>query len=157
MNKDRAPAISLILSNQQRELAVPMRWLRGVAKAALPLALKQARSTESTLGSLRNLEITVVDDACISRVHGEFLGDSSTTDVITFEHGEILINAPCARREAEGRSHGAIEELALYLVHGMMHLGGWDDPDPAQAAAMAKAQDEVWRQALSRSGPPPQH
>lgn len=155
MTRPVTPPFRLELSNQQTEVKVPMRWLKRFAAVALPLARSQALSPNCPLLELTSLEVTLVDDATIARIHGQFLDDPTPTDVITFDHGEVLISAPCAHRQAAAMEHGCTAEIALYLVHAMMHLGGWDDHSAEDAAAMAQAQEEVWRQALAQGAPVP--
>ena len=112
-------------------------------------AFAAAKSPEAPLVSLPEIEITIVDDADIARVHGDFLDDPTPTDVITFHHGEILISAETALRQ--GREHGQSldHEAALYLVHGLLHLAGWDDHEETEAREMARLQEGILRDVLS--------
>lgn len=78
-----------------------------------------------------------VDDEFLCALHERFLGDPSPTDVITFDLGasdaeagvacEIYVSVDCARRVARRRGEPIERELALYLVHGALHLCGFDD------------------------------
>ena len=97
------PLPKLRIYNRQKVHALSLPWLRRVGKAALPACLAAAKSPEAPLVSLPEIEITIVDDADIARVHGDFLDDPTPTDVITFHHGEILISAETALRQ--GREH----------------------------------------------------
>lgn len=100
------------------------------------------------LGSLLEVEATFISDAAIGKVHAKFLGNPASTDVITFAHGEILISAETAALEAGLRGEPLGRELVRYLVHGLLHLNGHEDKDPADAAAMWTAQEttvsELW-------------
>ncbi len=138
----------LRIYNRQKVHPIPLPWLRKVGKAALPGCLAAIRSPEAPLPSLGEIEVTIVDDADIARVHGDFLDDPTPTDVITFHHGEILISADTAERQ--GREHGQTvdHEVALYLVHGLMHLAGWDDHEQEEAREMAKRQESILQAAL---------
>ena len=95
------------------------------------------------IAGLDVLEITLLDDDEMSRLHGEFLGDASPTDVITFEHGELLIGVEVAARQAVEFGSEADREVALYGVHGMLHLSGFDDRSSRDAKEMAVRQEEV--------------
>ncbi|MBE2285839.1 MAG: rRNA maturation RNase YbeY [Prosthecobacter sp.] len=143
------PLPKLRIYNRQKEHSISLPWLRRIGKKAHPACLAAAKSPESPLGSLPEIEITIVDDADIARVHGDFLDDPTPTDVITFHHGEILISADTAERQ--GREHGQPfdHEIALYLVHGLLHLAGWDDHELAEAREMAKRQEAILREALA--------
>jgi len=126
-----------------------LRWLKKLAIAALPHCQAKAKHADAPLLHLEDIEITFVSDADIARVHAEFLDDPTPTDVITFHHGEILISADTAATVAPEHGQSLDEELALYLVHGLLHLGGWEDEMPDDAAAMAQAQQSILKQCLS--------
>ncbi len=137
------------LFNRQKAHALPLPWLRRIMKHALPLCLAAAKpGDECVLPALPEIEATLIDDAEIARVHGEFLEDPTPTDVITFHHGEILVSVETAARQ--GPDHGADfeHEVALYLIHGLLHLAGWHDHDPAEAAQMAETQQRILQQCL---------
>lgn len=89
------------------------------------------------------LEVSLVDDDEMAEVHREFLGDATPTDVITFEHGEILIGVETAIRQAEEFRTSPDREVALYGIHGMLHLAGFDDREVGEAEVMARRQDEL--------------
>jgi probable rRNA maturation factor len=141
------PLPKLRIYNRQKAHPLPLPRLRRIGKAALPACLAAVRSPDAPLISLPEIEITIVNDADIARVHGDFLDDPTPTDVITFHHGEILISADTALRQ--GREHGQSldHETALYLVHGLLHLAGWDDHEEGEARAMAQLQEGILRDA----------
>jgi len=91
--------------------------------------------------------IALLDEPEHSRLHAEFCGDPSPTDVITFPGdasahwaGDICLSLPCAQREAARRGRPPAAELALYLVHGWLHLAGFDDHAAADRRAMRAAE-----------------
>ncbi len=71
-----------------------------MACAALPLCLAAAGSGDKVLAGLDEVEINLVDDEVISRVHRDFMGLDGATDVITFHHGEVVISLDTAARQA---------------------------------------------------------
>jgi probable rRNA maturation factor len=88
--------------------------------------------------------IVLIDDDEIARVHREFMGDPTPTDVITFpygSHGEILISPETAARQAVEHGSSYERELALYVVHGMLHLCGYEDASDAGQEEMAALQE----------------
>ncbi len=101
------------------------------------------------IAELEVIEITLLDDDEMARLHGEFLNDATTTDVITFEHGELLIGVEVAARQAEEFGSQMDREIALYGIHGMLHLSGFDDRSSADAKEMARRQEEVLRECFS--------
>ena len=97
------------------------------------------------------LEVVFVDDERLASMHGEWLGDDSPTDVITFDLGndtdgpvgELYVSEPCARRVAAEQGIDPARELALYVVHGALHLCGFDDHADDDRARMRAAEREV--------------
>ena len=71
--------------------------------------------------------------------------------VITFEHGEVVMSAPTAALYAAEHGHRVEEELALYTVHGLLHLNGFEDATSRAAARMQKVQTRVWKQCLKQT------
>jgi len=108
-----------------RELARAVLDGEGVAAAAVSLAF--------------------VDNPTIHRLNKQFLNHDEPTDVLTFPlsgagaktlEGEIVIGAEVARAQAAERGHDEQAELALYAIHGLLHLCGFDDTTTKAARAM---------------------
>ena len=98
------------------------------------------------------LSVVFLGDAALARLHRRWLSDGSRTDVITFDlsdahsqAGELYVSATCARRVARERGVEPRRELALYLVHGALHLCGFDDHAPRARARMRRAETTVLR------------
>lgn len=126
----------------RRPPAATARW-KATAIQAVPKCLAAARETESPLSLLEEVEFILVSDRTITRVHGEFLSDPTPTDVITFHHGEILISLDTAEKQAAEHSESFEREVARYMVHGLLHLAGWSDYEPAERAEMHRIQEEI--------------
>jgi rRNA maturation RNase YbeY len=101
------------------------------------------------ISGMKTIEVTLLDDEEMARLHGEFLADATPTDVITFDHGELLIGVETAGRQAVEFQTSADREIALYGIHGMLHLAGFDDHDPVQAQAMAMRQEELFSEVFA--------
>ncbi len=93
------------------------------------------------------LSVVFLTDAALARLHADFMGDPSPTDVITFEGdafaglaGEICVSVDMAARVARERRSDFPTELTLYLVHGWLHLAGYDDLQPAKKRRMRAAE-----------------
>lgn len=92
-----------------------------------------------------------VGDPRMAQLNKKHLGHPGSTDVLTFDlsdggaeiEGEIVISLDTARREAKRRGHSASAEAALYAVHGVLHLLGYDDHEPRRAARMHRMEDEI--------------
>ncbi|HEY0968575.1 MAG TPA: rRNA maturation RNase YbeY [Opitutaceae bacterium] len=93
------------------------------------------------------LSLAFLTDAALAELHGSFLDDPTTTDVITFEAqpgmgaaGEICVSADTARSFAKAKKLDFSRELTLYVVHGWLHLAGYDDLQPAKKRLMRAAE-----------------
>lgn len=93
------------------------------------------------------LSLVFLTDRALAALHGDFLDDPSTTDVITFEGdaahgigGEICVSADTAAAYAAEHGREFAEELTLYVVHGWLHLAGHDDLVPARKRIMRRAE-----------------
>jgi probable rRNA maturation factor len=93
------------------------------------------------------LSIAFVDNDEIVRIHTEFLSDPAPTDVITFPGdesedfaGEICVSADYAAEQAPKFGTSYDEELTLYLIHGWLHLAGYDDIDEGDRKQMRLAE-----------------
>ena len=137
--------MELSLANKQRAVRVELSWLRVVSAAALEACVLHSGDGRFALRELAEVEVAVVSDAVIARVHLEFMGIAGATDVITFDHGELVISAQTAASRAKEHGHSVEEELALYVVHGLLHLNGYDDTTPVARRAMHAVQNRVWR------------
>lgn len=138
----------LSIHDHQGVVVLDLPRMAGAVRAALEKVIRENSGRPAALAGLDEVEISLVDDAAIGRVHGEFLGDPEPTDVITFDHGEILISAETGKRRAEEFGHSPERECVLYAVHGMLHLQGFDDHEAGDAARMKEVQErilgEVW-------------
>jgi len=98
---------------------------------------------DAPLGGLEQIEVALVDDETIARVHGEFMDDPTPTDVITFDHGEIVISVETGARQAAEHGEPLKRELLRYLVHGLLHLAGHEDGEEEARAKMIAEQESV--------------
>jgi probable rRNA maturation factor len=112
------------------------------------LALHQRKGTELT--RLREIFIWFISDRRMAHLHRQFLNQTGPTDVLTFEHGEIFISTETARRNASVFGNSLARELRLCIVHGLLHLHGFDDLTKAGARKMEKAQQRILRQLANR-------
>lgn len=128
-----------------------------LAHEDVSLAIDQCRQMVHTLDQHPDfdcpkgvLSLAIVTDEEIARIHQEFLQDPSPTDVITFPGdpeedyaGEILVSADTAKTYASKHNLDFSRELTLYLVHGYLHLCGWDDRKSEDRTKMKEAEQKA--------------
>lgn len=111
-------------------------------------ALALALDDSCSLATADELEVNFVDDEVIADLHLRFMDIPGATDVITFEHGEIHISVETAARQAEQYGNGFERELMLYIIHGLLHLAGYEDAIEVEQLRMNRLQEgilaEVW-------------
>jgi probable rRNA maturation factor len=82
------------------------------------------------------VSLAFVDNATIQQLNQRYLQHDEPTDVLSFPlsepnarrlAGELVIGAEVARAQAEARGHDVQAELSLYVIHGLLHLCGYDD------------------------------
>ena len=139
--------IRLEISNRQRGVSFDRPFIARMVQAAYPLCLAACHADTVPLAKLTVIEATILSDRTIARVHREFFDDPSPTDVITFQHGEIVLGAGVIFDNAKRFDRSANEEAALCVIHGLLHLAGWDDLTAADAKKMAARQEQIFKQA----------
>ncbi len=141
--------MKIVVGNRQKKVKFDLPWLKRLARLALAECLKNPAHEKTVLPRLPGVEVTVISDADIADVHERFMQIAGPTDVITFDHGEILISAETACRNAARYGKSPVEELALYLIHGLLHLNGFADKHPADAAKMRSVQTRILKHCLT--------
>jgi probable rRNA maturation factor len=126
--------LAIDLVNQQGHVKINRRRLTAAVRAVLREAgVRDAR-----------VSVAVVDDPAIHALNRRFLGHDYPTDVLSFPlersdgrlEGEIVVSAETAVAQAARFGWPAAHELLLYVVHGALHLVGYEDATPRQRTAM---------------------
>ena len=135
------PQISV--RNLQRRISLNAASLEKFAAKALRCCLKRHKQKETELTRLQNVFVWLISDRRMSRLHRQFLGQTGPTDVLTFQHGEIFISVATANRHARAFGNSLTRELQLYIVHGLLHLNGFDDRTQPGARRMERMQAKI--------------
>ena len=99
-----------------------------------------------------SVAVVLVDDAEIQRLHREFMAIDEPTDILTFPYdpefsgaigGDLVISVDTAREQGADHNNTVAQELEFLVVHGVLHLLGWDDTDPGDRAKMLARQTEI--------------
>lgn len=130
------------VSNRSKQLGPPESGSRKLVRALL-------EADAFPIGG-GDLSLVFVDDPEMADIHEIFMGDPSATDVITFpadpemeSAGEIIVSVDHARKRASELGTGFSRELALYLVHGWLHLAGYDDHSEKDRTRMREAEKKA--------------
>jgi probable rRNA maturation factor len=138
---EQAP-IAVEVSDTQRHLRVDHQALGRLVRAAM-----EAEGVEGA-----SISVAVVDDATIREINRRHLGHDWPTDVISFRlsedddpdlHGELVVSAEMAATTARASGADPWHELALYVVHGLLHLCGYDDATDEDRMAIRRREGEI--------------
>lgn len=141
--------ITLEFHDHQHAHQIDLFQLECSTKSALPFILSAPGPDQSHLLPGTNVEVSLVDDATIASIHAEFMSDPTPTDVITFQHGEILISTETGFRQARDHQQPLHSEILLYVIHGLLHLHGHEDASHDGAAVMKRIQEQIRDQILN--------
>lgn len=131
----------------EKRCGVSVRWVKRIVDAAL--RAEKSRSDVSVL---------VTDDKRIRKVNRAFLKHDYATDVLSFPAGEpgtqkhflgdVVVSADTAGKIAREMGLPFRQELARYLVHGTLHLLGYDDQNEKDRAVMHARQEALLKKIL---------
>jgi probable rRNA maturation factor len=109
---------------------------------SLALFLREAQVAAKLRG---HVTVLLTTDAAIRKLNRRFRGKDKPTDVLSFPTaeplaeemaGDLAISVPTARRQAAGRGHSLAIEIKVLILHGLLHLAGFDHE--ADAGQMAR-------------------
>lgn len=134
---------------RRRDLPVPDRRL---------LRRRARRILESLESGTCELSIALLDDPEMAELNESYRGRSGATDVLSFSlregahaaHrgqllGDVAIGVRYAARRAARRRRSLDDEVARLLVHGVLHLLGYDHEREVEAREMRRAERRLWR------------
>lgn len=135
--------MKIYFKNMQQSLAPEWRSVKRLAR----FVLSQLDITGVEVG------IMFVDNKRISRLNRQYFKQDCSTDVIAFPMdggpaakgaplllGDIVVSAEKALEYAQEHRIGPYQELSLYVIHGLLHLAGYDDIDICERKKMVAKQ-----------------
>lgn len=141
----RSRTIVVAVEDRQSLLRVSRRWVGKIVRGTL--AAQRVDAAE--------ISVILLTDRSMARLNTRWLDHQGPTDVITFPlggpedpgcdrlRGDIAVSVETAAREAIRLGWQTRQELAYYLVHGLLHLTGHDDHTPAARRRMRRREREV--------------
>ncbi len=148
--------MALEIKNRQRKIRLDIRFLRKVGETTL--AKMGAEGAECG--------VLLVGDRTMARLNERYRGIARSTDVLAFPMreglfeslspgllGDVVISAEMADRQASALGRSLREELAALLIHGILHLLGYDHQAPSGARKMKRLEGQLGLPFIdSRSG-----
>ncbi len=121
------------------------------------LLIQAAETTLQSYSPVKDAQLSIVvgNDALLKKLNRQYRGEDATTDVLSFQAGEIdpdasgeylgdvIISLPRAQAQATAEGHPLADELQLLVVHGVLHLLGYDHLTPNDKKRMQAAQDKI--------------
>jgi probable rRNA maturation factor len=145
--------MKLLFKNKTRRLSHSKDWVLGLARVTL------RRVKGASFERNAELSLTWVTDAEMKRLNHAYRGKDKTTDVLSFPLlegrkmprapkgllplGDVVVNLAQTARQAKERKVPFEGELALLVVHGILHLLGYDHATKAQEKRMFGLQDRL--------------
>jgi len=141
------------------EIDIDEAYLPLVSPHRLSKAVQAVLDAESAVG---DVTVLITDDDAVAELNQRFLGVDGATDVLSFPAqdgrsgfvlppdlattpylGDIIIAFPYTRRQALRLHRPLMDELMLLVVHGALHLLGYDHATPDEKAEMWARQDTI--------------
>ena len=143
-----------VLIEESLETSLEVDWLRGVAEQVL--------SAENVSPRVE-MGLVIASAERVRKLNRDYLGSDEPTDVIAFamlpdegesspfvsppdgmKHiGEVIISYPQALRQAEEQGHSVEKEITILVIHGVLHLLGYEDEEPELKHRMAAREAEI--------------
>ena len=134
------PEVRLVISNRQRDRKVDTRALRSLVE-----------KVQAEAGQSAELGLHLVSARRSATLNQQFLGHEGPTDIITFDQGstrdrvcgELFICVAEAIRQAREFGTTWDQEVRRYVIHGILHLRGFDDLEPGVRRVMKREENRL--------------
>jgi len=129
--------MNIVVSNLNKKHRIDEKFIEKIVAIILKI-LKKSSNTK--------LEIVFLSDNVIKPLNKRYKGANCATDVLSFDLGscgQILISSDMALRNSRVFNTPLEKELVLYVIHGILHLLGYDDEKPKDRSRMFRKQDSI--------------
>jgi probable rRNA maturation factor len=142
--------MEILIKNQQKIIKLNQKKIEGIIKKVLQY-LKVDEETE--------ISVLFTDDKFIRSLNNKYRGIDKPTDVLSFSLqegaikspevesdkllGDIIISAETAQRQADNLNHSLEKELRVLLIHGLLHLTGYDHKKDKDYKSMREKESEI--------------
>ncbi|MFA5142939.1 MAG: rRNA maturation RNase YbeY [Candidatus Omnitrophota bacterium] len=128
--------------------------------ACLKSVIKKILQCVNKSRNMTSLDVVFMDDRAIKVLNKRYKGRNRPTDVLSFEFqdepakkafaGEVIISVDRARENSKVFGTDFKAELVLYVIHGILHLFGYDDMSEAKRRVMRRKESEILRYLCTR-------
>ena len=146
-----------MMAEDKVEVQIAPAFAQALSAERLGAAAEATLRREDASGQMT---LVITDDSGIQELNRDFLGIDAPTDVLAFSTqeddepfvvapdargylGDVIVSYPRAAAQAEELGHPLELELNLLIVHGVLHLLGYDHADEAGKMVMWVRQDEI--------------
>lgn len=129
--------MSIVVRNLNKKHRLNEKFIKKLTADILKI-LRKPRSAE--------LEIIFLSDSAIRLLNRRYKGRNISTDVLSFELGElgeVIISSDTALRNSKIFNTSFEEEIVLYIIHGILHLFGYDDESVRAKNRMSKKENGI--------------
>lgn len=129
--------MSIVVRNLNKKHRLNEKFIKKLTADILKV-LRKPRSAE--------LEIIFLSDSAMRLLNRRYKARNISTDVLSFELGElgeVIISSDTALRNSRIFNTSFEEELVLYIIHGILHLFGYDDETAAAKNRMSKKENGI--------------
>ncbi len=141
-----------VIVTEEYEARLDAGWLQAMAEKVLALA---GAGPDAEAG------VVITGQEQIRELHRDYMGEDTPTDVLSFPMlegdsgdfvtapdglchlGEVIISYPQAELQAREHGHSTKQEVAVLLIHGMLHLLGYDHAEPEKEKEMRGREAEI--------------
>ncbi|PNY36965.1 rRNA maturation RNase YbeY [Rhodopirellula sp. MGV] len=146
------------MSDSDTKICVDLIWEDCIQSWKETLGLSNQQIAEAAIAAARHrgfrsgqLGVMITDDSSIHEINREHLGHDYPTDVISFPYaedgthleGELVVSVETAHENAIEFGSDTATELLLYVIHGVLHIGGMDDHEDDDRQAMRDSEQAV--------------
>lgn len=137
--------MKLDVINLQKRYPIEKNKIKKLVRDVLKVEKKDKDDVELT--------IVFIDNKGIKEMNRNFLGHNYATDVLSFAYhepsdentitGEIIVSIEMAAQRSQKLGYSIEGEIALYMIHGLLHLFGYDDKQKRDAKKMHQREGEL--------------
>lgn len=136
---------SVIIKNLNHRFKINTRFIKKIVAEILKILRKPGNT---------KLEVVFLSDKAIRPINKKYRCRDRATDVLSFDLGccgQILISSDTALKNSRTFKTSFEEELTLYVIHGILHLAGYDDEARQEKKRMSEKEDRILKRLCQKN------